>query len=69
VKAKVADIPRIALTQEEAAAALGVSVTFFTAEIRPELKVVRRGSRRIFGIAELERWLAASESRALSDEA
>ena len=49
-------IPRICLTPPEAAASLGVGATFFDTEIAPELKVIRRGRKRLIPIRELERW-------------
>ena len=52
--------PRLALSKAEAAAALGVSVDFLEAHVLPELRVVRRGRRRLIAVAELERWLAES---------
>jgi excisionase family DNA binding protein len=54
---------RLALRREEAAAALGVSTDFFDEQIRPELRAVRVGRRRVFRVAELERWLKANETR------
>ena len=39
-------VPPLALRPEEAARALGVSRSFFFAEILPELRVVRRGRLR-----------------------
>jgi hypothetical protein len=59
------EIPVLGLCQEEAAQALGVSVTFFAEEIRPELRVVLRGRRRIYPVRELERWLEENAARAL----
>ena len=52
----VAPVPRVALTREEAAAALGVSLAHFQRHIQPYLKIVRSGSCRLVPIAELERW-------------
>ena len=40
-----ASIPRIALTPAEAAAAIGVGPDFFEANVAPELRLVRRGSK------------------------
>jgi excisionase family DNA binding protein len=51
-------VPRLALSKREAAQALGVSVTFFEAEIAHELRMVRRGRQRLVPVAELQRWLA-----------
>ncbi len=51
----VAPVPRIALTQQEACAALGCSEEFFVEHVRPNLRVVRRGRKRLFPIDELRR--------------
>ena len=51
-----APIPRVALTIPEAAAAVGVGPDFFDQHIRPELRLIRRGSKRLVPVAELERW-------------
>jgi hypothetical protein len=45
---------RLALRREEAAA-LGVSVDFFDEHVRPELRAVHVGRRRVYRVAELER--------------
>jgi hypothetical protein len=50
-------IPRIALTPPEAAAAIGVGPDFFDAEVAPELRLVRRGRKRLVPVSELERWI------------
>lgn len=51
-----APIPRVALTPPEAAAAIGVGEDFFSANVRPELKLIRRGRKVLIPVAELERW-------------
>jgi excisionase family DNA binding protein len=60
-----APIPRVALTVPEAAASIGVGVDFFNENIRPELRVVRRGSKRLVPVAELERWCEQNSERVL----
>jgi len=50
-------VPRVALTREEAAASLGVSLSTFQRDIQPELRIARRGSVRIVPVRELERWV------------
>ena len=55
-KKLAAPIPRVCLTPPEAAAALGVGDTFFDREICPDLKVIRRGRKRLIPLRELERW-------------
>jgi excisionase family DNA binding protein len=47
----------LALTKQEAAEALGVSVDFFDDHIAHELRMVRRGRRRLVPVPELERWV------------
>jgi hypothetical protein len=49
--------PRLALSVAEACAALGVSWDFWQEHIAPEVRVVRRGRRKLVSVAELERWL------------
>jgi hypothetical protein len=51
-------IPRIALTPAEAAAAIGVGPDFFDANVAPELRLIRRGRKRLVPVSELERWTA-----------
>jgi excisionase family DNA binding protein len=55
----------LALSKREAAAALGVSVDFLEEHVLHELRIVRRGRRRLIPVRELERWLDSSASRAL----
>ena len=57
------DLPRLALSKVEAASALGVSVDFFDQHVMPELRVVRRGRRRLIPVTELQRWLSDSAYR------
>ncbi len=61
-------IPRIALTPPEAAAAIGVGLDFFNANVAPELRLVRRGRKRLVPVSELERWTAENAERALGEE-
>ena len=60
-----APIPRVALSIPESAASLGVGIDFFNENIRPELKVIRRGSKRLIPVSELERWCAENAERVL----
>jgi excisionase family DNA binding protein len=59
----VAPVPRLLLTKEEAAAALGMSVDSFERYVMPQLRAVRKGRLRLFPIAELERWVAENLAR------
>lgn len=58
---------RLALSKTEAAAALGVSIDFFDAHVAHELRIVRRGRRRLIPLRELERWLESNAARAVAD--
>jgi len=57
-QANASAVPRLALSPTEAAEALGVSRDFLDEHIAPELRIVRRGRRKLIAIRELERWLS-----------
>ena len=61
------EVLRLALTRREAAEALGISVESFAKYVQPEVKVVRRGSLRLFPITDLERWLEENSSSIVDD--
>jgi hypothetical protein len=63
-----APVPRLALTMTEAPAALGVSGDYFHEHVAPELRIVRRGRKRLVTVRELERWLEANASGALEED-
>jgi len=58
-------IPRLALTREEAAASVGMSLDSFERHVQPTLRLVRLGRMRLVPIAELERWLEENAQRTL----
>ncbi len=53
-------VPRFALTREEAAASLGMSVSHFERNVQPTMRVVRSGQLVLVPVAEVERWLKAN---------
>lgn len=53
---------RMTVVPNEAAAMLGVSRDFFDEHVKPELRVIRRGSKTI-PLLELERWVDESAAR------
>jgi hypothetical protein len=63
----VASVPRKALTRAEAAASIGVSLSFFAEHVQPQLKIVRLGSVRLVPLRELDRWLE-HEAQVVIDE-
>jgi hypothetical protein len=54
---------RLAYSLEEAAESIGVSRSYFHEQVRPELKIVRRGARVFVPVVELERWLSENAAR------
>lgn len=63
-----AALGRLALSKREAANALGVSVDFLEEHVMHELRIVRRGRRRLIPVRELERWLETNAARTLESE-
>ena len=56
--------PRLPVKPDDAAEMLGVSRDYLDEHIKPELRIVRRGSTIILiPVAELERWLEKSAAR------
>lgn len=55
---------RLALSRNDAAAALGMSLRHFQRHVQPHLRCVYSGQLRLFPIAELERWLNEQSWRA-----
>ena len=49
------NVPRVALSRQEAALSLGMSLDSFERHVQPELRLIRRGKPRL--VAEFERWL------------
>ena len=58
-------VPRLALSPDEAAQAIGVSRDYLDEHVGSELRWVRRGRRKFVSIVELERWLERSAARTL----
>ncbi len=50
------NVPRVALSRQEAAISLGMSLDSFKRHVQPELRLIRRGKLRLVPVAELERW-------------
>jgi excisionase family DNA binding protein len=66
-RAKAAPVPRLALTPDEVAAALGVSRDYVDEHIAGELRWVRRGRRKFVSVSELQAWLDRSAARTLEE--
>jgi excisionase family DNA binding protein len=61
----VGPIPRITLSREEAATALGMSLDSFERHVQSELRLIRRGRLRLVPVSELERWAEQAAERTL----
>jgi len=60
------NVTRLALrVPDEAAASLGVGRDYFNEHVRPDLRVIRRGSLVLVLVSELERWGQEAGARAL----
>ena len=56
----IAPIPRLALTREEAAASLSMSLDSFERHVQPSVRMCRLGRMRLVPVSELARWLEDS---------
>lgn len=63
-----ASVPRIALTPSEAAAAIGVGPDFFDANVAPQLRLIRRGRKRLVPVRELEQWVAENSEEPMMEQ-
>jgi len=61
----VGPIPRLALTREEAALAIGMSLDSFERHVQPTIRLIRPGRMRLAPVHELERWLEEHAERTL----
>ena len=62
-QADTAPIPRLALTREEAAASLGLSLDSFERYVQPTIRMLRQGRLRRVPVAELARWIDENADR------
>jgi hypothetical protein len=60
-----APVPAIALPKPAAAVAAGMSVDSFERYVQADVRCIRRGSMRLFPVAELERWADENAERLL----
>lgn len=58
-------VQRLALSVSEACEALGCGWDFWREHVEPELRVVRRGRRKMVAVSELADWLERSGERTL----
>jgi hypothetical protein len=60
-----APIPRLALTREEAAAAIGMSLDSFERHVQPTIRLLRLGRMVLVPVSELGRWLDENAERTI----
>ena len=65
----LAPIPRLALTREEAAAALGMGLDSFERHVQPSIRLVRLGRMRLVPVLELQRWLEENAEQTIERKA
>jgi excisionase family DNA binding protein len=64
--ADLAPVPRLGLSREEAAAALGMSLDSFERHVQPSIRMCRLGRMRLVPVSELQRWLEENAERTLA---
>jgi hypothetical protein len=62
---QTAPVPRVAISREEAAAALGMSVDSFERYVQPTVRMLRLGSLRLVPVGALEQWAEDHAERTL----
>lgn len=62
----VAPIPRVALTRNEAASALGIGLDSFERYVQPHVRIIRWGRMRLVPVAELRRFADEAASSTIS---
>jgi hypothetical protein len=60
--ARARNVPRVTLTLQEAADALGVSLDHLHRHVLCDLRVIRCGRRVLVRVGELERWAREHEA-------
>lgn len=60
-------VPRFALTRQEAADSLGMSVDTFDRYVRDQLRVVRTASLRLYPTTELADWVERNAEMAIGE--
>jgi hypothetical protein len=61
----LAPVPRIALTREEAIAALGMSPSTFDRHVKATIRAIGVCDRPFYAVAELQRWAEENSTRTL----
>lgn len=63
-----APVPRVTLTGPEAAASLGCGPDYFAEHVAPELRVIRRGRKKLYPLEELQKWALENAEHVLDSE-
>lgn len=65
---QIASVPRIALRREDAAEALGMSLTTFEQRVQPYIALIPCGRKRLVPVEELQRWDRESRERPMVEQ-
>ena len=57
------ETPRLALSRNEAADALGMSLRHFQRHVQPHVRCIYSGQLRLYPVVELERWMSEQSWR------
>lgn len=60
---------RVALTRDEAAASLGISLDSFEKYVQPHIRLIVLGSRKVVPVSELARWADRAAEKPLGNVA
>lgn len=61
-----APVPRVALTRQEAADSIGVSLDSFERHVQPHIHLIRLGRMVLVDVAELREWAAGAGEKTLA---
>jgi hypothetical protein len=61
---RLGKVPRLLLTREESARAMGMSLRHFQRHVQPQLPCVYCGQLRLYRPADLERWIETESTPA-----
>jgi hypothetical protein len=62
------ELPKLALSIEEACGALGISWDLWNEHVAGEVRMVRLGRRRLVPVVEIQKWLAEHAELAVDDD-
>lgn len=61
-----AAVPRVALTRQEAAESMGISIDSWERHVQPSIRLLRLGKLRLVPVSELARWCEENAEHVLN---